>query len=126
MKKKHFGYFSRLLYFVHLTFYIIFNKSRKTSGDTNFHLKSWKYIFQVTNVPMYQLHIHSTAHYIGLLGFFPLCFFFTFIYSIWLYFVVLENMRPIHQCLAPSVVIVFVQSECRSQIFHYSVQYQGS
>lgn len=59
---------------------------------------------------MYQLHIHPTACYIGLLVgvFFPLCFFFTFIYSIWPYFVVVENMRPIYQCLAPSVVIVFM------------------
>lgn len=70
---------------------------------------------------MYQLHIHSTAHYLGLLfggGLFsPLCFFFTFIHIICLYFVVLENMRPIYQCLAPSVVILFVQTECRTQIF---------
>jgi len=27
------------LYFLHLTFYILLNKSRKTSGDINFHIK---------------------------------------------------------------------------------------
>lgn len=76
MKKRHFGYFSIPWYFVHLTFYIVFNKSRKTSGDTNFNLKRCKYIFQVANIPTYQLHIHSTAHYTGLLFwfFFPYAF----------------------------------------------------
>jgi len=59
---------------------------------------------------MHQLHVHSITPYIGLRGFVP-CFFSTFIYSIWLYYVVLENTRPTHQCLAPSVLLVFMQSE---------------
>lgn len=64
-------YFSIPLYFVHLTFYILFNKIRKISVDRNFHLNTWKYIFQVTNRPMHQFYIHSTACFIELQGFFP-------------------------------------------------------